>query len=72
VHQYLKVSYAGALDARETRTDILRVNPNFHGRPRYDYVLVNESLSMLAQILSLFSIDYQGKSYHMALILPMD
>lgn len=74
MHQSLKVSYAGALDARETRTDILRVNPNFHGRPRYDYVLVrvNESLGMLAQILSLFSINYQGKSYHMALILPMD
>jgi hypothetical protein len=40
VHQFLKVCYAGALDTHETRTDILRVNPNFHGSPCYDYVLV--------------------------------
>ena len=74
VHQYLKVSYAGALDAHETRTDILRVNPNFHGSPRYDYVLVkvNGSHCMLAQLLSIFTVNYQDKRYHMALILPMD
>jgi hypothetical protein len=73
-HKYLKVSYAGALDARETRTDILRVNPNFHGSPRYDYVLVkvDESHCMLAQLLSIFTINYEDKRYHMALILPMD
>ena len=74
VHQYLKVSYARALDARETQTDILRVNPNFHGSPRYDYALikVNKSHCMLAQLLSIFTINYQDKRYHMALILLMD
>lgn len=74
VHQYLKVSYAGALDARETRTDILRVNPSFHGSPRYDYVLVkvNRLHYMLARLLSIFTVNYQDKRYRMALILPMD
>src|SRR6266568_9036599 len=74
VHQYLKVSYNGALDARETRTDILRVNPNFHGGPRYDYVLVQVDAlhCMFTQLLSIFSIKYQDKKYQMALILPLD
>jgi hypothetical protein len=74
VHQYLKVDYNGALDARETRTDILRVNPHFHGSPRYDYVLIKiDALNCIfAQLLSIFTIKCEGKAYRMALILPMD
>ena len=74
MHHYLKVSYDGALDARETRTDILRVNPSFHGHPRYDYVLVKVDAlhCMFAQLLSIFSVNCEDKTYRMALILPMD
>lgn len=74
MHQYLKASYNGTLDARETRTDILRVNPKFHGSPRYDYVLIKVDASncMFAQLLTIFTINCEGKAYCMALILPMD
>jgi len=74
VHQYLKVNYNGALDARETRTDILQVNPHFHGSPCYNYVLIKiDALNCIfVQLLSIFTIECESKAYRMALILPMD
>jgi len=62
------------MDPREVWTDILRAHPQFHGRPRYDYVLikVSDTQCMLAQLLELFGIAFRGKQYYMALILPFD
>lgn len=59
---------------------MLRVNPNFHGRPRYDYVLVQVDPHnyIFAQLLYVFGItikatpQHDETSLHMALILPMD
>jgi len=70
----LKVNYNGILNSRETRTDILWVNPCFHGQARYDYVLikVDSTHCMFAQLLEVFGITFRGRKYYMALIIPFD
>jgi len=73
-YRMLKVNYNGILNSRETRTDILRVNPHFHGHMRYDYILikVNNNCCMFGQLLEVFGITFRGRKYYMALVIPFD
>lgn len=71
--QYVKVNFESVINWQIT-TDILRTNPQFHNRPRYDYALlqVNQDQCVFAQLLYMFGITFGEETYHMALILPMD
>ena len=55
-------------------TDLLRANPDFHNRPRYDYVIIQASDTeiMFAQILYIFGITLNNTEMHVALVLPFD
>lgn len=56
------------------KTNLLCVNPNFHNRPCYDYVLVDAGAGshFLAQLLYSFSIFAANDNCYMAVILPFD
>ncbi|KAG6825021.1 hypothetical protein H0H92_005080, partial [Tricholoma furcatifolium] len=69
-YRYLKVQYTCASDW-ELKTDYLRCNPNFHGHPRYDCVLVSsEPRPYFARIITLFTCTVANQSYPLALIQP--
>jgi hypothetical protein len=55
-------------------TDLLRANPDFHHRPRYDYVIIQASNTevIFAQILYIFGITLNNTETHVALVLPFD
>lgn len=55
-------------------TDLLRANPDFHRRPRYDYVMIQASDTevMFAQILYIFGVTVNNTEMHVALVLPFD
>lgn len=69
----MKVFYESSIDW-SLQHNILRVNPNFHNRPRNDYVLIQAHVDdyIFAQLLQIFSIQYKDRMHHLALILPMD
>lgn len=69
----MKVLYDSVIEWTH-KSNIVRCNPDFHHRERYDYVLVkiDDNSFIFAQLLYIFTIQY-GKSMHtLALILPMD
>lgn len=72
-YQFVKVHYASVVDWR-WNSNIIRANPDFHERPRYDFALVqidgNECIFI--QILFLFSMAYNGTKHNLAVVLPMD
>lgn len=55
-------------------SNIIRANPNFQERARYDFALVQieGNKCIFVQLLFLFSIIYAGKHHQLALVLPMD
>jgi hypothetical protein len=56
-------------------TDLLRANPDFHHRPRYDYVIIQASDTevMFAQILYIFGVTLNNaETHYVALVLPFD
>jgi hypothetical protein len=62
------VDYQSREDWRQL-TDILRVNENYHGGPRYDSVLVNSTDMPNARLELLFRIQLpSGTSYDLALV----
>lgn len=56
--------------------DILRVNPNFHGHPRFDFAILNVDSKMqtavIVQLLFVFQITYHAHNFELALVLPFD
>ncbi|KAF9231017.1 hypothetical protein BU15DRAFT_68692 [Melanogaster broomeanus] len=75
--RYLKVNYESHVDWK-LATDYLRCNPCFHGRERYDYVLIrshdrhqNEKL-IFARLLFMFRYTVSERTLDLALVLPMD
>jgi len=59
------------------RRDILRANPNFHGRERYDFALIKVGTTtsndaIFVQILQIFSLNFRGSIISMALAIPLD
>ncbi|KAJ7757236.1 hypothetical protein DFH07DRAFT_868144 [Mycena maculata] len=70
--QFLKVHYE-SMSTWTSTADYLRCNPKFHGRPRYDCVLIKTPQQpIFAQIISLFSCVVEGKSHPFALVQPLD
>ncbi|KAJ6538842.1 hypothetical protein DFH09DRAFT_1090277 [Mycena vulgaris] len=70
--QFLKVYY-DSLSTWSSTADYLRCNPDFHGHPRYDGVLVEtEDKPIFARLISLFSFTVEKKSHTFALVLPLD
>lgn len=55
-------------------SNIIRANPNFHERPRYDFALVqiDGNECVFVQILFLFSMTHNRKNLNLAIVLPMD
>ena len=56
------------------KSNLLRVNSDFHNRPRYDFVLIDAGAGthFVAQLLYVFGVFAVGEEQYMALILPMD
>jgi hypothetical protein len=53
------------------RVDYLRCNPSFHGRPRFDCVIVYRGDGYyFARLLYLFTYNFQGTTFPIALIQP--
>ena len=56
-----------------TKTDYLRCNPKFSGRPRYDFVLANrQQEAIFAQLVFVFTCRVNGREYRLALIQPLE
>ena len=71
--RFLKVKYSS--DANWSLcADILRANPNFHNRPRYDHALVKvgENTAIFVQLLAIFDLHYIDNRIPLALVLPLD
>lgn len=67
-YQYLKVSYE-SLETWRLATDQLRCNPNFHGAPRYDFIIFNTiSGPVFAQLRYIFVCVIDGTKYPVALV----
>ena len=69
----MKINYASVVDWY-WRADILRTNPNFHNRPRFDFALVqiNGNQCIFVQLIFLFSVEFNGCTLGLALVLPLD
>ena len=53
------------------RIDYLRCNPSFHGRPRFDCVIVYGGDGyFFARLLYLFTYNFRGTTFPIALIQP--
>lgn len=72
-YQYLRVNYESTVDWSLT-TDLLRVNPKFHNKERYDCVIVkiDSDKFIFAQLLCIFTCEVKSTKYFLALILPLD
>ncbi|KAF5346809.1 hypothetical protein D9757_013487 [Collybiopsis confluens] len=67
-YQSLKVSYE-SLETWRLTTDILRCNPSFHKRPRYDFMIFqSERGPVFAQLRYLFVCEVADRPYPIALI----
>lgn len=53
------------------RIDYLRCNPSFHGRPRFDCIIVYRGDGyFFARLLYLFTYNFRGTTFPIALIQP--
>lgn len=62
-YQCLHLTYR-SLENWQDYQDILRCNPEFHGRPRYDCVVVNTNPNSFARLQALFSVQTTSKNRH--------
>ncbi|KAJ6451798.1 hypothetical protein C8R45DRAFT_1057103 [Mycena sanguinolenta] len=70
--RFLKIFYQ-SLDDWSDQADLLRCNPCFHGRPRFDAVLVlTETGPIFAQLIYIFEVSANEKVYPFALVQPFD
>ncbi|TFK39111.1 hypothetical protein BDQ12DRAFT_698231 [Crucibulum laeve] len=70
-YQFLKVSFESFVDWR-TATDYLWCNPQFHGRPCYDCVILNKDPepAVFGRLLLVFTFKIGNESHPFALIHP--
>ena len=55
------------------KTDYLRCNPKFSGRPRYDFVIANRPNGpVFVQLVFIFICRVNGCDYHLALVQPLE
>ena len=73
--RYLKVNYESCVDWKTT-TDYLRCNPRFHGRERYDCVLIhtidhqNNGKLTFARLQFMFEYTVGNEPLRLALVTP--
>ncbi|KAK0473824.1 hypothetical protein EDD18DRAFT_1368489 [Armillaria luteobubalina] len=66
----VKVNYSSVVDWCFT-TNILRCSPNFHNRPRYNFVLLKTDQGpMFAQLVLVFECVVHGTTYPLMLVRP--
>ncbi|KAG8684127.1 hypothetical protein FRC09_015589 [Ceratobasidium sp. 395] len=74
-YQLLRVAYVSLLDSRDG-TDVMRINPNWFGTgPRHDFALIQDdgsNIPWFAQLLEVFTIEYNGSTYRIAYIEPYE
>jgi hypothetical protein len=58
----------------QAEQNILRANPLFHKKPRYDYALIHfdNGVCYVAQLLYIFGVTSGETTLHLALVQPMD
>lgn len=55
----------------ELKSDYLRCNPEFHGHPRYDCILINtQDKPYIARLVCIFSCTVDNQAYPLALVQP--
>jgi hypothetical protein len=71
-YRFLK-SYYDSMVYWKIKIDYLRCNPSFHGRPRFDCVIVYRGDGYyFARLLYLFTYNFQGTAFPIALIQPYE
>lgn len=72
IYPSLKVSYISLLDSRDG-LDVIRVTESWRGKgPRNDFVIYNDTLGLaVAQLLSIFKLNFWQKTYSIAYIRPL-
>jgi hypothetical protein len=73
-YQFAKVDYTSIEDSQLT-TDLLRMNPSFHSRERYDCALFNavDGKCLIGRIISILGLlDNSNIERQYALIIPFD
>jgi hypothetical protein len=71
-YRFIKVEYESMVDWN-IKIDYLRCNPEFSGRPRYDFVIVNHSQGYaFARLVFVFACRVNGRDFHLALVQPLE
>lgn len=68
----MKVDYESMVDWRQW-TDYLRCSPMFHGKPRYDCIIINTMDGLImGQLVFMFTCEVSKTPYPLALIRPFE
>ena len=73
-YQLIKVKYKSLVDL-SIKTDYLQCNPEFNGRPRYDFIITNLLRPrglIFAQLVFAFTCRIGGETHRLALIQLME
>ena len=71
-YRFIRVKYESMVDWH-VKTDYLRCNPSFSGRPRYDFIIMNRLQERIfARLVFVFVCQVNGHNYHLALVQPLD
>jgi len=72
-YRFLKVKYESTVDWH-VKTDYLRCNPCFNGRPRYDFVIIKsqQQACTFARLIFVFVCHTKKCDYHLALVQPLE
>jgi hypothetical protein len=69
-YRYVKVTYESKI-TWQSNTDLLRCNPSFQKKPRYDCVIINTTEGiMFAQLIFVFVTTVENTEYPWAFIQP--
>ncbi|EKM75860.1 hypothetical protein AGABI1DRAFT_45711 [Agaricus bisporus var. burnettii JB137-S8] len=70
--RYLRIKYTCSSDW-ELKVDHVRCNPQFHGAPRYDCVLINGTTeNFFARVLAFFTLTINGHDLSFAYVQPFN
>ncbi|KAF9501094.1 hypothetical protein BDN71DRAFT_1555900 [Pleurotus eryngii] len=75
--QLLHVHYESMVNWCQV-TDLLRCNPDFYNHPRYDHVIIQSDMAtqlgnvIIAKLAFIFRTKFNGKTYDLALVCPLD
>jgi hypothetical protein len=71
-YRLIKVKYESMVDWH-IKTDYLRCNPDFNGRPRYDFIVVSFGTTRtFARLVFVFVCQVDGRTYQLALIQRLE